>query len=66
MQNSLEKGNVANITAIREVLTQHQSLAATASLHNGIMGLCLDVFKEYQDIMGWVAEKYPNVTEVWL
>lgn len=66
IQNTLENGNEASITAIREVLTKHQSLAATASLHNGIMGLCLDIFKGYQDIMGWVAERYQNVTEVWL
>lgn len=65
LQISLEKGDKGNISAIQEVLTRHQSLAGRAILDNGIMrDLCLEMFKDYQPIMDYVAKRHPNVVEV--
>lgn len=59
------KGDKVNISAIQEVLTRHQSLAGRAILDNGIMrDLCLEMFKDYQPIMDYVAKRHPNVVEV--
>jgi len=64
IQFSIAQGDQVNISAIHEVLIRHQSLAYKATLSNGTMDLCLEMFQEYQAIMDWVAKTYPNVVEV--
>ena len=63
---SIAKGDQVNISDINEVLTRHQFLADRANLSNGIMDLCLGIFKGYQAIVDWKAKNYTNVLEVWL
>ena len=65
IQNSIAQGEQVNISPINEVLTRHQSLAGDgASLHNGFLDLCLEIFKEYPAIMDWVAKNYSKEVEV--
>ena len=65
IQTSIANGDV-NIADINEVLTRHQTLAGSLILNTGIMDLCVEIFKTYQPIVDRLAEKEPDVLEVWL